>query len=87
MEDLDETRSDHNSKRPGVSNTMESEEGRMQQASRKHDEERDRQMKEQRRKDLEGGTKAVDQKYKALEYLLRQSKVPFTHGHQFRDSG
>lgn len=47
----------------------------MEEASRKQDEKRDKQMAAQREKDLKGGTEAFGQKYKALQYLLNQSKL------------
>lgn len=59
----------------GVSSTMEEEEREMAAASRIADEERDRKLRQQRQDDMKGGSKAVDSKFKALEYLLSQSKV------------
>ncbi|KAI9671696.1 MAG: hypothetical protein M1831_003224 [Alyxoria varia] len=59
----------------GVSATMETEELRMQEASRKQDEARDRKLQKERQKDIEGGSDAVDSKFKALDYLLSQSKL------------
>ena len=60
---------------PGVSETMEEEERRMQELSRKEDQAREEQMKEERRKDLDSGQQGMDSKFKALEFLLSQSKV------------
>lgn len=59
----------------GVSDTMEAEEKRMAEMSRRAEEERDKQLQQERQKDMEGGGKAVDQKFKALEFLLSQSKL------------
>ena len=59
----------------GISETMETEEKRMAEDSRPAEEQRDRKMQEKRQKDIEGGGKAVDQKFKALEFLLSQSKL------------
>ena len=44
-------------------------------ARQKQDEKRDRQLAAEREKDLKGGKDVVDSKYKALEYLLSQSKL------------
>ena len=38
-----------------------------------------RQYAEERKRDLDGGEERVDQKFKALEYLLSQSKVCVIH--------
>jgi ATP-dependent DNA helicase len=54
---------------------MEQEEKRMAEARRKRDEKHDRDLAAAREKDLKGGKEVVDQKYKALEYLLSQSKL------------
>lgn len=46
--------------------------------SRQHDREeakRDERMAKERQKDIDGGQKVMDQKFKALEYLLNQSKL------------
>lgn len=59
----------------GVSETMEEEERKMAAISRKDEEDRDRKLREDRQQDIKGGEKAVDSKFKALEYLLSQSKV------------
>lgn len=71
---------------PGVSDAMEEEERRMQELSKQEDESRDQKFRKERRKDLEGGQEGVNSKFKALEYLLSQSKVctsafsyPFRH--------
>lgn len=47
----------------------------MEAERRKQDEKRDKQLAAQREKDLKGGTEAFGQKYKALQYLLNQSKL------------
>ena len=44
-------------------------------------ERKERQWAEERKKDVEGGPERVDQKFKALEYLLSQSKVCTCHYH------
>ncbi|GAM84874.1 hypothetical protein ANO11243_028760 [Dothideomycetidae sp. 11243] len=54
---------------------MEEEELRMAEMRRKHDEKRERQMEAERKKDIDGGKEVVDQKFKALEFLLSQSKL------------
>jgi ATP-dependent DNA helicase len=54
---------------------MEKEERRMAEARRKQDEKREREFAAERKKDIEGGKEVVDQKFKALEYLLSQSKL------------
>ncbi|KAF2101696.1 SWI/SNF chromatin remodeling complex component [Rhizodiscina lignyota] len=41
----------------------------------KEEAKRDERMAKERRKDVEGGKEVVDQKFKALEYLLSQSKL------------
>lgn len=47
----------------------------MAEIRRKEDVKRERKMAAEREKDLKGGAQAVDSKYKALEYLLSQSKL------------
>ncbi|TKX20507.1 SNF2 family N-terminal domain-containing protein 4 [Elsinoe australis] len=59
----------------GVSKTMEQEEAKMLAQRRKDEEKRQRELDAQRKEDLEGGEEKIDQKYKALEYLLSQSKL------------
>lgn len=54
---------------------MRAEEEKMQKASRKQDEARDKKFQRERQKDIQGGEKVVDNKFKALEYLLSQSKA------------
>lgn len=54
---------------------MEQEEAEMAEVRRKEDEERDAEMEKQAQQDLEGGDEVVDTKFKALEYLLSQSKL------------
>ncbi|EME47150.1 hypothetical protein DOTSEDRAFT_77542 [Dothistroma septosporum NZE10] len=62
--------------RDGAATTaMEKEEARMAEARRKQDEKRERKLAAEREKDIKGGAEVVDQKYKALEYLLSQSKL------------
>ncbi len=58
-----------------LSETMRAEEKAMLDASRRHEEARDRELEKERQSDLQGGSSAVDTKFKALEYLLSQSKV------------
>lgn len=59
----------------GPTKVMEEEEEKMAEIRRKEDEKRERKMAAEREKDLKGGPEAVDSKYKALEYLLSQSKL------------
>lgn len=59
----------------GPTATMEQEEARMTEMRRKEDEKRDKILAAEREKDIKGGQEAVDTKYKALEYLLSQSKL------------
>jgi ATP-dependent DNA helicase len=59
----------------GPTEAMEKEERRMAEVRRKQDEKREREFAAERKKDIEGGKEVVDQKYKALEYLLSQSKL------------
>ena len=54
---------------------MEKEEAEMAEQRKKTDAKRDREMAAEREKDIKGGKEVVDQKYKALEYLLNQSKL------------
>ncbi|QIX00636.1 hypothetical protein AMS68_006153 [Peltaster fructicola] len=58
-----------------LTQAMEKEEARMAEARRKQDEKREKRLAAQREEDLKGGKDAVDSKYKALEYLLSQSKL------------
>ena len=59
----------------GATETMRAEEKRMAAARRKHDAQRERELAAQREQDVKGGKDVVDQKFKALEYLLSQSKL------------
>lgn len=59
----------------GVSETMRAEEEKMRQISERDEAKRQQRLDEEREKDLKGGPGAVDGKFKALEYLLSQSKV------------
>ena len=59
----------------GPTEAMQKEEQRMADARRKQDVKREREMAAEREKDISGGPEVVDQKYKALEYLLSQSKL------------
>ena len=59
----------------GPTEAMQKEEQRMADARRKQDVKREREMAAEREKDISGGPEVVDQKYKALEYLLSQSKI------------
>lgn len=54
---------------------MQKEEAQMAQAREKEEAKRERKLAAEREKDLKGGPDAVDTKYKALEYLLSQSKL------------
>lgn len=59
----------------GISSTMRAEEEKMRQISEQDEAQRQRKLDGEREKDLKGGPGAVDSKFKALEYLLSQSKV------------
>ena len=59
----------------GPTEAMLAEEKRMAEARSKQNAKRDRELAAERKRDAEGGNEAVDQKYKALEYLLSQSKL------------
>ena len=54
---------------------MQAEEKRMSELRHKVDQQRDRELAEERKRDIEGGEEALDQKFKALQYLLSQSKL------------
>ncbi|KAG9522037.1 SWI/SNF chromatin remodeling complex component, partial [Aureobasidium melanogenum] len=58
-----------------ISSNMEAEEAKMAEARRVKEEKRDQELEAERQKDLKGGKKVVDTKFKALEYLLNQSKL------------
>lgn len=58
-----------------ISDAMKREEEAMTRKAQKEQEKRDKAMEEERKKDLEAGSDNVDKKFKALEYLLNQSKV------------
>ncbi|KAG9688920.1 SWI/SNF chromatin remodeling complex component, partial [Aureobasidium melanogenum] len=58
-----------------ISSNMEAEEAKMAEARRVEEEKRDKELEAKRQKDLKGGKKVVDTKFKALEYLLNQSKL------------
>jgi ATP-dependent DNA helicase len=62
-------------KEQGISEAMRLEEEQMQQRRQQQQAKRDEEMAQERRKDVEGGEQVVDKKFKALEYLLNQSKV------------
>lgn len=59
----------------GVSSNMEAEEAKMAAARKAKEAKRDKELEEERQKDLKGGKEVVDTKFKALEYLLSQSKL------------
>ncbi|KAG9553463.1 SWI/SNF chromatin remodeling complex component, partial [Aureobasidium melanogenum] len=58
-----------------ISSNMEAEEAKMAEARRVKEEKRDQELEAERQKDLKCGKKVVDTKFKALEYLLNQSKL------------
>ena len=60
-----------------VSESMLKEEEQMRIQREKVDAKRDAKLQKEVEKDLKGGEKAVDSKFKALEYLLNQSKVRY----------
>ncbi len=59
----------------GISKAMQDEEEKMARTREREEAKRDERMAKQRQKDVAGGKKVMDQKFKALEYLLSQSKV------------
>ncbi|KAK8187776.1 SNF2 family helicase/ATPase-like protein PasG [Phyllosticta capitalensis] len=59
----------------GVSTAMVKEEEQMRAAREEADAEREEQLREERQKDIQSGSDAVDTKFRALEYLLSQSKL------------
>lgn len=64
-----------NAEHPHISNAMQKEEEEMQEARETRDVKREKDLAEERRKDISGGKPVLDQKFKALEYLLSQSKL------------
>ncbi|KAF2456030.1 SNF2 family N-terminal domain-containing protein [Lineolata rhizophorae] len=58
-----------------VSRSMEQEEEKMRLAREKEDAVRDARLATERQKDIDAGPEVVDNKFKALEYLLSQSKL------------
>ena len=69
----------------GVSEAMHQEEERMRKVSDKEEATRQKKLEQDRENDMKGGSEAVDSKFKALEYLLSQSKV-YTHIEAFTDA-
>lgn len=63
-----------------VSGTMRAEEERMRAVSRKEEEQRASKLEKEREADIKGGKEGVDTKFKALEFLLSQSKVSVACG-------
>jgi ATP-dependent DNA helicase len=59
----------------GVSDAMQKEEEQLRKNREKEDARQEAKFEEERRKDAEGGQQFLDSKFKALEYLLNQSKV------------
>ncbi|GAB7337120.1 hypothetical protein MBLNU457_g2518t1 [Dothideomycetes sp. NU457] len=59
----------------GISKAMEEEEAKMQEMRNKEDEKRSKKMAEEREKDIKGGKTVIDQKMKALDFLLSQSQL------------
>jgi ATP-dependent DNA helicase len=59
----------------GISEAMRHEEEQMEQKRQREQAKRDEEMAKERQKDVSGGEKVVDKKFKALEFLLNQSKV------------
>ncbi|KAI5238217.1 SWI/SNF chromatin remodeling complex component [Aureobasidium subglaciale] len=58
-----------------ISSNMEAEEAKVVEARKAQEAKRDKELEAERQKDIKGGTKVVDGKYKALEFLLNQSKL------------
>jgi len=67
------TRSD--SQTGDISSAMQKEEAQLSSARAKLDARRDAELSAEREKDIEGGEEVVGTKFKALEYLLSQSKL------------
>jgi ATP-dependent DNA helicase len=61
----------------GISEAMRREEEAMRRKREKEEAERDVRMERERQKDLEAGSEEVDKKFKALDFLLSQSKVRY----------
>jgi ATP-dependent DNA helicase len=59
----------------GLTEAMQEEEERMAKSREKEDAKRERKLAAERQKDMKEGSGALDTKYKALEYLLSQSKL------------
>ncbi|SMQ54551.1 unnamed protein product [Zymoseptoria tritici ST99CH_3D7] len=59
----------------GTTDAMQKEEAKMAEARRKADEKHEKKLASERENDRKGGKEVVDTKYKALEYLLSQSKL------------
>jgi len=59
----------------GVSSAMRKEEEQLREASMKEEADREAKLEKQRQEDLKGGEDGMDKKFKALEYLLSQSKA------------
>ena len=74
-EDQDEAGSGKMDTNATVSEAMQAEERRMQEASKKENAKQDKRMRQEREKDIKSGKEGMDGKFKALEYLLSQSKV------------
>jgi len=64
----------------GVSGTMRAEEERMRAVSSKEEQQRASRLEKEREADIKGGKDGVDTKFKALEFLLSQSKVSSIRG-------
>nr|POE61041.1 isoform 2 of lymphoid-specific helicase [Quercus suber] len=73
--EVDEMSTPPTSPENGTTEAMQKEEAKMAETRRLQDEKRDRELAAEREKDLKGGSKTVDTKFKALEYLLGQSKL------------
>ncbi|KAL1297978.1 hypothetical protein AAFC00_006485 [Neodothiora populina] len=74
-ETADETSSETPQNGNEVSATMEAEEANMAAARAKLESKREAALESEREKDMEGGEEVVGTKFKALEYLLSQSKL------------
>jgi ATP-dependent DNA helicase len=59
----------------GLTEAMQKEEEQMAKAREKEDAKHERKLAAERKKDMKEGSGALDAKYKALEYLLSQSKL------------
>lgn len=70
----------------GVSESMQKEEEQMRLNREKRERQHEKKLEKERQKDIDGGKDAVDSKFKALEYLLSQSKVRYFQTSSLNDA-